>query len=207
MLYAKYSRSMEMLSPLSTALVKPTTAGETAKNIRHEYEIGGDVEDLIDLIKGIRAHTADPSFRIIARTYTKNGKVYHSDRPGAIMMYSYVRIGFGEVHPNGEYIIKQGDRAGHKVTGYKLVAPQLWLTVDNLFRNYRDRFDALTAEMKNAYLLDELCLPPAGFKPAVCNPDTGVLVGFEDAAAEEGVDHSDPLDGLTDTSDDSNAPF
>ena len=42
MLYAKYSRSMEMLSPLSTALVKPTTAGETAKNIRHEYEIGGD---------------------------------------------------------------------------------------------------------------------------------------------------------------------
>ena len=203
---------MEMVSPLSTASVKLTVAGETAKSIRHEYEIGGDVEDLNNLIKLIRDRKADQSFRIVPRKYVKNGVVYNSDRPGAILMYSYVRIGFGEVHPNGEYIIKQGDRAGQKVVAYKLVAPELYSIVDNLYKTDRPRFDALSAHIRDNYVLGILGAPDAKFKPAVCDPDTGVLIGVNatlvnDPTPEEGNDSIDGLDDTPNAEDDSNAPF
>ncbi len=210
MLYAQYTRSIEMRSQLGTASVKLTAAGETAPKMRHEYVIGGDTSDLLVLIDKINRKTADPSIQIIAKTYTKQGKVYQSDRPGAIVMYSWSRIDFGEVHYNGEYTIRQGERAGQIVSSYKLVAPQLWLNVDNLFRNDRMRFDALSASIKDSYLMGTLCTPD--FKPAVCDPETKQLVG---APAQESPvdDQQDDIDGLNQgpeaPSDDAdeNAPF
>lgn len=211
MLYAQYTRSIEMRSQLSTASVKLTAAGETAPKMRHEYVIGGDTDDLLVLIDKIMRKKADPSIQIIPRTYTKNGRIYQSDRPGAIVMYSWTDIGFGEVHYNGEYTIKQGDRAGQIVSSYKLVAPQMWLSVHNLFENKRAHFDALPESIRVAYLTGTLGAKD-DFKPAVCDPDTGQLVG---APVQES--HVDDLQGDIDglnqgpeaPSDDTdeNAPF
>ena len=176
MLYAQYIRSMEMVSSFGTASVKLTVAGETAKRMRHEYVIGGDTADLLVLIDKIRRRKADPSFRIIPKTYVKGGTVRNSDRPGQIVFYSYVRVDFGELHYNGEYSIKTGERTGQVVSSYKLVAPQLWLNVDNLFKTDRSRFDALSAHIRDSYLMGTLGAPGNDFKPAVCDPDTGALV-------------------------------
>jgi hypothetical protein len=214
MLYAQYIRSMEMVSPQGTASVKLTTAGDTAKKMRHEYIIGGDTEDLLVLIDKIKRHKADPGIQIIPKTYVKNGRVYNSDRPGAIVMYSWSRVDFGEVHYNGEYTIKMGARAGQTVSSYKLVAPQVWLNVDNLFRTDRLRFDALSPAIKDAYLMGTLCSNVA-FKPAICNPETGQLVGAEgivDANDGYSDEERDNIDGLNETpeaptSDDEGAPF
>lgn len=200
-----------MASSQNTASVKLTVAGDTAKKMRHEYAIGGDAADLLVLIDKIRRQKADPGLRILPKTYVKNGRVYNSDRPGAIIMYSWTRVDFGEVHYNGEYTIKMGERAGQTVSSYKLVAPQVWLNVDNLFRTDRLRFDALSPAIKDAYLMGTLCAPAAGFKPAICNPDTGQLAGVEPVeSVDDGYsDEPDAIDGLNDApeSDDEGAPF
>ena len=216
MLYAQYIRSMEMVSSFGTASVKLTTAGETAKRMRHEYVIGGDTSDLLVLIDRIKRRKADPSFRIIPKTYVKGGNVYNSDRPGQIVFYSYVRVDFGELHYNGEYTIKTGDRVGQVVSSYKLVAPQLWLNVDNLFKTDRARFDALSAHIRDSYLMGTLGAPGNEFKPAVCDPDTGVLVGAtpvgvipHDRESEEEQDAIDDLNRQEQGDDDDtpSAPF
>lgn len=167
---------MEMVSSFGTASVKLTVAGDTAKRMRHEYVIGGDTADLLVLIDKIKRRKADPSFRIIPKTYVKGGTVRNSDRPGQIVFYSYVRVDFGELHYNGEYTIKTRERVGEVVSSYKLVAPQVWLNVDNLFRTDRSRFDALSAHIRDSYLMGTLGAPGNDFKPAVCDPDTGALV-------------------------------
>lgn len=215
MLYAQYIRSVEMKSSQSTASVKLTVAGDTANKMRHEYAIGGDSADLMVLIDKIRRKKADPGLQILPKVYVKNGREYHSDRPGAIIMYSWVRVDFGEVHYNGEYTIKFGARAGQTVSSYKLIAPQLWLNVDNLFRTDRMRFDALSASVKDAYLMGTLCSPPVGFKPAVCDPDTGLLSGADVIPVDDiySDEERDAIDGLNETpetpesDDDNNAPF
>ncbi len=212
MLYAQYTRSIEMRSQLGTASVKLTAAGETAPKVRHEYVIGGDTDDLLVLIDKINRKKADPSIQILPRTYTKNGRVYNSDRPGAIVMYSWTNIAFGEVHYNGEYTIRQGERAGQIVSSYKLVAPQMWLSVHNLFENKREHFNALPESMQVAYLTGTLGAKD-GFTPALCDPDTKELIGAESHVDDQHDDLQDDIDGLNQgpeaPSDDAdeNAPF
>lgn len=214
MLYAKYNRSLQMDSAKSTASVQLTSARESATSIRHEYFIGGDQPDLLILIDKIRRQKCSVAFRIIAESYTKNGKVYQSQNPGHIVFYSNTKYEFAELHANGEMVIEKGERAGQTVSSYKMVAPQVWVTVDNLFNNEPNKFMMLSQQMKDAYLMGTLIQVPASFKPAICDPQTGALSGMllNDPTDMESREEQDNIDGLNETpespdSDDNSAPY
>lgn len=213
MLYAKYNRSLQMDSVKNTASVQLTSARESASSVRHEYFIGGDQSDLLVLIDKIKRQKCSLAFRIIADSYTKNGKVYKSHNPGQIVFYSNTRYEFAELHYNGEMVIEKGERAGQSVSSYKMVAPAVWATVDNLFNTDRSRFDALSSQTRDAYLMGTLIQVPASFKPAVVDPRTGTLVGVSSAEPDHGYDEEiDTIDGLNETPespdpDDNSAPF
>ena len=201
MLYAKFNRTLQMDSVKSTASVQLTTARERATSTRHEYFIGGDQADLLVLIDKIKRKKCSVAFRIIAESYTKGGKVYQSQNPGHIVFYSNTRYEFAELHPNGEMVIEKGERAGQVVSSYKMEAPAQWVTVDNLFKTDRSRFDALSPQTRDAYLMGTLIQVPASFKPAVVDPRTETLVGLAPVDSNDGSDdEQDAIDGLNEPS-------
>lgn len=188
-----------MDSVKSTASVQLTTARERATSTRHEYFIGGDQADLLILIDKIRRQKCSVAFRIIAESYTKNGKVYQSQNPGHIVFYSNTKYEFAELHANGEMVIEKGERAGQTVSSYKMAPPQVWVTMDNLFNNEPMKFMMLSQQMKDAYLMGTLIEVPASFKPAIVDPRTGTLVGL--SPVESGSDEEqDAIDGLNEPS-------
>lgn len=201
MLYAKYNRSLQMDSVKSTASVKLTVARESASSVRHEYFVGGDLADLLVLIDKIKRQKCSVAFRIIAESYTKNGKVYRSQNPGHIVFYHNKRYEFAELHYNGEMVIEQGARAGEVVSSYKMVPPAVWVTVDNLFWTDRSRFDAMSPQTRDAYLMGTLIEVPASFKPAVVDPRTGTLAGLAPIDSNhESDEEQDAIDGLNEPS-------
>ena len=205
---------MEVRPSLNTASVKLTVAGETAK-VRYEYAVGGDTADLRVLIDKIKRHKMSSDFVIVPATYTRNGRVVPSDRPGAILFYSNLNFPFGELVPNGFIKLEKGERAGQTVSSYKMAPPQVWVTVDNLFNNEPMKFMMLSQQMKDAYLMGTLIEVPASFKPAICDPQTGALSGMplNDPTDMASREEQDAIDGLNETpespdsDDDNSAPF
>ena len=190
-----------MDSVKSTASVQLTTARERATSTRHEYFIGGDQADILVLIDKIKRQKCSVAFRIIAESYTKNGKVYQSQNPGHIVFYSNTKYEFAELHANGEMVIEKGERAGQTVSSYKMAPPQVWVTVDNLFNNEPMKFMMLSQQMKDAYLMGTLIEVPASFKPAIVDPRTETLVGLAPVDSNDGSDdEQDAIDGLNEPS-------
>lgn len=190
-----------MDSAKSTASVKLTVARESASSVRHEYFIGGDQADLLVLIDKIKRQKCSVAFRIIAESYTKNGKVYQSQNPGHIVFYSDTKYEFAELHANGEMVIEKGERAGQVVSSYKMVPPAQWVTVDNLFNHEPNKFMMLSQQMKDAYLMGTLIEVPASFKPAVVDPRTGTLAGLAPVdSTHESDEERDAIDGLNEPS-------
>ncbi len=225
MLYAQYIRSMEVRPslnglkgqgvPSSTASVKLTTAGETAK-VRYEYAVGGDTADLMVLIDKIKRQKMSSDFVIVPATYTRNGKVVPSDRPGAILFYSNLNFSFGELVPNGYIKLEKGARAGQTVERYKIAPSKLLERVDELFKRNKQLFDVLSEDIKVAYALGTLGAPDK-FTPAVVDLATGLLKGADvtpaqDVIVDEQDEGDSSIDGLNDTepevpADDEELPF
>jgi hypothetical protein len=186
--------------PSSTASVQLTKAGETAKVVRYEYMVGGDIDDLMVLIDKIMRHKVSTDFVIVPATYTKNGKVVPSDRPGAVLFYSNQKFSFGELVPNGFIKLEKGARAGQTVERYKISPPQLVARIKELFDRDRVMFDALSADIKNAFILGTLGAPDK-FTPAVVDLTTGKLKGVDatstpDTRVIEQQEDDSSIDGL-----------
>jgi len=197
MLYAQYIRSMEVRPSLNTASVKLTVAGETAK-VRYEYAVGGDTADLMVLIDKIKRHKMSSDFVIVPATYTRNGRVVPSDRPGAILFYSNLNFPFGELVPNGFIKLEKGERAGQTVERFKIAPSQLVARLDELFKHDRMRFDALSTDIKDAYIMGTLGAPDK-LTAAVGDLATGLLKGVGAAPAHDLIvdeNDDDNIDGL-----------
>jgi hypothetical protein len=155
-------------------------------------------------------------FVIVPATYTRNGKVVPSDRPGAILFYSNLNFSFGELVPNGYIKLEKGARAGQTVERYKIAPSKLLERVDELFKRNKQLFDVLSEDIKVAYALGTLGAPDK-FTPAVVDLATGLLKGADvtpaqDVIVDEQDEGDSSIDGLNDTepevpADDEELPF
>jgi hypothetical protein len=87
------------------------------------------------------------------------------------------------------------------VERYKIAPSQLVARLDELFKHDRMRFDALSTDIKDAYIMGTLGAPDK-FTPAVVDLATGQLKGVGVPPAPEVIvdeNDDDNIDGLNDT--------